>query len=190
MEQAGELDPLDLGRLVHAALERVDFRGPLPPTPWCEQLAEALVIPEAARAAALASDLLSQFVASLRWQRLADANALYREVEFLLAWPPGDANGDGRYLQGYVDALYRDAAGWHLVDYKTNDVAADAVPRVAAQYEMQMLVYALAAERALGEAPVELALHFLRPGVEHVFPWNDAARRRGIELVNAALAAS
>ena len=50
---------------------------------------------------------------------------------------------------------------------------------------MQMYVYALAAERALGEPPAELVLHFLRPGVEHVFPWNDAARTRAIEMVNA-----
>ena len=36
----------------------------------------------------------------------------------------------------------------------------------------------MAAERALGQSPTELVLHFLRPGVEHVIPWNDAARTR------------
>src|SRR6185295_5674311 len=97
---------------------------------------------------------------------------------------------DGRYLQGYIDCLYQDAAGgWHLVDYKTNDIPTAAVPKAAQQYEMQMVVYALAAERALGQPPVELVLNFLRPGVEHTFPWNDAARRRGIALVNDAIAA-
>ena len=61
-------------------------------------------------------------------------------------------------------------------------------PRVAEQYEMQMYVYAMAAERALGQPPAELVLHFLRPGIEHVFPWNDAARQRAIEMVNEAIA--
>jgi hypothetical protein len=48
----------------------------------------------------------------------------------------------------------------------------------------------MAAERTLAQTPIELALHFLRSGVEHVFTWNDAARRRAIDLVNQAIEAS
>jgi hypothetical protein len=54
---------------------------------------------------------------------------------------------------------------------------------------MQMHVYAMAAERALGEPIVELTLHFLRPGVSHVIPWDDAARREAVKVVNEAIAA-
>jgi len=32
-----------------------------------------------------------------------------------------------------------------------------------------------------------VALCFLRPELEHRFAWDDAARRRAVELVNAAL---
>jgi hypothetical protein len=52
---------------------------------------------------------------------------------------------------------------------------------------MQMLVYALAVERILKCPPAELVLCFLAPGVEHRFPWDDAARRRVLELVDQAL---
>ena len=93
-----------------------------------------------------------------------------------------------KYLQGFIDCLYEDAAGrWWLVDYKTNQVTAATVASTAAGYEMQMLVYALAVERILKRPPDGLILCFLRPGVEHTFDWNDEARRRAGELVNVAI---
>ena len=50
-----------------------------------------------------------------------------------------------------------------------------------------MLVYALAAETILGSPPAELVLCFLRPGLEHRFAWDAAARQRVVELVDRAL---
>ena len=98
------------------------------------------------------------------------------------------AGRNGRYLQGFIDCLYRDADGrWRLIDYKTNRTTAETLAATAAAYEMQMLVYALAAETILKSPPVELTLCFLRPGLEHHFDWNDAARRRVVELVEQAM---
>ena len=73
-------------------------------------------------------------------------------------------------------SLPRRLGAWHLVDYKTNQVTPRTLAKVAADYEMQMLLYALAAETTLGVAPVELVLHFLRGGLEYSFPW-DSPRR-------------
>jgi ATP-dependent exoDNAse (exonuclease V) beta subunit len=116
---------------------------------------------------------------------MAQAPAVHREIDFLLAWPPQ------RYFVGSIDCLYQDGRGdWHLVDYKTNDVTAEAVAAAAKKYEMQLYVYAMAAERTVGRTPVELVVHFLRLGIEHRFTWNDAARQRAVELVNDAIAAS
>jgi YD repeat-containing protein len=53
-----------------------------------------------------------------------------------------------------------------------------------------MLLYATALEQALGEPPVELVIHFLRPGVEHRFEWNDASRKRCVRLVDDAMCES
>lgn len=189
-DPGAQIDPRGLGSLVHAVLERVDPRDENPIGTWCEQLAEEHVVENAEAAAAVARDMVERFTASARWRELAEATATHRELEFLLAWPPGaaDGRGDGRYLQGYVDCLYQDTRGdWHLVDYKTNNVTAEACRRVAERYEMQLYVYAMAVERALDRGPVELVLHFLRPGVEHVVAWDDRARRRGVEMVSEAM---
>jgi ATP-dependent helicase/nuclease subunit A len=207
------IDPRGLGSLVHAVLERVDLRADNPIGTWCEQLAEEHVVDNIEAAAESARGMVERFATSARWRELAKATAMHRELEFLLAWPPAekgvrnlfpDASHEptsaaaeekkvpdtffGRYLQGYIDCLYQDRQGdWHLIDYKTNNVTADACPQEARRYEMQLYVYAMAVERALGCEPVELVLHFLRPGVEHVVAWNDNARRRGVEMVNQAM---
>jgi len=135
--------------------------------------------------------MIERFAASPRAAELAAAAEVYRELEFLLPWPPGTRKPQEKYVQGFIDCLYRDAAGeWHLIDYKTNRVTPKTLAATAARYEMQMLVYALAAERTLGVPPVELALCFLRTGDEHRFPWDDAARARVIETVGRAIAES
>jgi ATP-dependent exoDNAse (exonuclease V) beta subunit len=173
---------------VHDVLARVDFAAKdciQAIGDWCEHLASQYVLSNAAEAAAAAREMLEKFAASPRAGQLARAATMHRELEFLLAWPQGN------HLHGYIDCLYQDAEGrWRVLDYKTTKATPAEVTRFAKQYEMQMYVYALAAERALGEPPAELALHFLRPGVEHVFQWNDAARRRATELVNQAIAAA
>jgi ATP-dependent helicase/nuclease subunit A len=189
--QPDAVDPRELGRLVHAVLERLTPHGENRVRQWCEQLATERVATNAPHASQLAQQMVERFITSPRWREIAAATALHREIEFLLTWPPDRSGSDGRFLQGYIDCLYQDASGkWHLIDYKSNDLTAAACPTAAKQYEMQMFVYALAAERALGEPPTEIAIHFLCPGVEHIFDWNDTTRRRGIDLVNEALAKS
>lgn len=183
------IDPRRFGSLVHDVLSRINFDSADDISIWCEHLAPLYVIQNAQHAAHLACDMVDRFAASARGRQLAGAAVLHREVDFLLAWPPDQANGDGRYIQGVIDCLFQDTAGqWRLADFKTNDVAASEVQREAQQYELQLYVYAMAAERALGKSPVELVLHFLRPGIEHVFPWNDAARQQAIDMLNQAIA--
>jgi ATP-dependent helicase/nuclease subunit A len=183
------VDPRELGRLVHLVLQRLSLTSKNPIRNWCEQLADEGVLTNAPQAAALAEQMVERFVASPRWSQVTSAIAVQREVEFLLVWPPDrSAAGDGRFLHGYIDCLYQTADGrWHLLDYKSNNLSPTDCADAAARYEMQMFVYAMAAEQALGVPPSELAIHFLRPGAEHVFPWNDAARQRCIELVERAM---
>ncbi len=130
------IDPRGLGTLVHDVLERIDFASGatagLPSSgdiaAWCEHLAPAHVIQNTEHAARLARNLIERFTASPRGKQLAIATAIHREIEFLLAWPPGEQTRRGQYIQGYIDCLYQDATGsWHIVDYKTNDVTAGQV---------------------------------------------------------------
>lgn len=186
--RASPLDPLGLGTLVHEVLAEVDFAKPD---------AAALVrrfaprhLPDAGDALDEPIDLLERFLRSPRAAEIAQAIHLHRELEFLLAWPPGGREDEPRYLQGFIDCLYQDASGrWVVLDYKTNQVTPTTVGAVAAGYEMQMLVYALAVEEITGAPPVDLVLAFLRPGVEHHFAWNKQSRRRVVDLVHRSLAA-
>ena len=105
-----------------------------------------------------------------------------------MAWPPGSHDPQAPYIQGFIDCLYQDGqGGWHLLDYKTNRVSPETLASTVENYEMQMLVYALAVERILKRPPVEIVLHFLRDSYEHRFAWDDDARRRVVELVSGAM---
>ncbi len=181
------LDPLGLGTLVHAALEEIDFANPgdFAAIIRCHA---ALHLAQAEVDVDKAIDMIGRFLASPRAAQIAAAREVHRELEFLLAWPPDDPRPGGRYLQGFIDCLYRDpAGGWRIIDYKTNNITAQTLEQEAAKYEMQMLVYALAAEKILKKPPAELALCFLRPGLEYRFDWNDNARKRVVEMVERCL---
>ncbi len=200
---AFSIDPRGLGTLVHDVLARIDLSDPATIDDWCEHLAPQHVVLNTHQAEQTARELIERFAASPRGRQLANAHAAHREVEFILAWPlAGVAGVEAKpspqtvatsqprsYLRGFIDCLYIDSENnWHLTDYKTDNIAAADVPRYAERYAMQLYVYAMAAERVLGQSPTELVLHFLRPGREHVFHWNDAARNEAIEMVNEAIA--
>jgi len=183
------IDPLGLGSLVHAVLERIDFANPGDLRAAVARLADEH-LPGDSNGIGEAAAMIERFVRSPRAAGLAAARQVHRELEFLLRWPPESApDADGIYLQGYLDCLYEDAAGcWHLLDYKTNRASKSMLERAAAPYEMQMLVYALAVETITGKPPDELVLYFLRPGAEYSFTWDAAARRRLKQLLEPALA--
>ena len=145
------IDPLGLGTLVHAILAEVDFREPKNLAALVERHAAEHVGDDRA-AIAQATEMLERFLISPRRKRSPRRKKIYRELEFLLAWPPEGVGKDdghgGRYFQGFIDLIYQDAAGgWHILDFKTNLILEETRTSVAANYEMQMLVYALAAEK-------------------------------------------
>jgi ATP-dependent helicase/nuclease subunit A len=168
-----EVDPLGFGTLIHDLLEQSPASASRDEVEkLCRLLAPHHLPDAAANTLQEAVTLVQNFLGSPRAKQLAESQCILREVEFILPWPDADS---GRYLHGFIDCLYQDAAGdWHLIDYKSNQVTAEGVPNASRKYEMQMHVYALAAERALGRRPVEQTVCFLRPGVEHTFNWNTA----------------
>jgi ATP-dependent helicase/nuclease subunit A len=183
------VDPRILGVLVHDLLARIDLNDPNSIIAWSEHLASTYVLENAAEAARTTAELASRFAASPRGLAMARADEIEREVEFILAWPPAAVGGDGSYLRGFIDCLYQDPDGrLILLDYKTDNITAADVPRAAERYAMQLYVYAIAAERALGRSPDDLVVHFLRPGVERVFEWNDENRGAAVEMVSHAIA--
>lgn len=187
---AGDIDPRGLGTLVHAVLERLTLRGDEAIAAWCERLAPLNVNRSVDETAALATQLLTRFVASTRYEALAAAPQVEREVEFLLAWPPDSAEPHAM-LSGYIDGAYQLPDGrWQIVDYKTNQVTAGEVSSEAKKYELQLAVYALAIEAATGQPPAGMTLHFLRPGVEYEFVWNPTAKLAALAMIESAIAAA
>lgn len=185
---SAEIDPRGLGTLVHAVLERVTLTGENPIAAWCDALAPLHVARHASEAATLAEELVSRFLKSDRFARVRSSRHMHREVEFLLPWPPGGTS-TGTYLQGYIDSVVEyDQRELGIMDYKTNRVDATSAAAAAEPYRLQLYVYALAVEQATGRSPTELCLHFLRPGIEVLFDWNEAARVETQKLVDQAIA--
>lgn len=192
---ATEIDPRGLGTLVHAVLERVSLEAENQIAPWCDALAPLHLARNTHEAARLAEELVARFLRSERFERLGKCRGMHREVEFLLPWPPEKAeptakhSSAGTYLQGYIDCLIEQADGeLGVLDYKTNRVDAAGAQAMAENYRLQLYVYALAVEQATGRSPSELCVHFLRPGVEVMFDWNESSRNSTYELVESAIA--
>ncbi len=164
--RAGGLSALDRGTLVHALLERLDFRRPRRPT-------EAMIAEAAERAglrpapvgddAAQVAALVERFAGGELCRRLGRATAVRREARFRFLL-------GGVLIGGVLDVIAREPEGRTLiVDYKTDRLeGADPQALADRAYGTQRLVYALAALRA-GATAVEVIHTFLelpqRPAV-------------------------
>ena len=100
---------------------------------------------------------LSQvFQKSALGRRLARATRTEREFDFFLAL-------EDLIVRGQVDLWFEEGGEVVLVDYKTDDVTAAEAHRRAADYALQVRLYAMAVERVAGRPPSRAWLHFLRP---------------------------
>jgi ATP-dependent helicase/nuclease subunit A len=155
---AGGLSGTERGILVHALLEKLDFRRPLvPSTAAIIEAAERA--PSAAEAEELA-ELIRRFGRSELCARLGGATDARREEHFAFL-----IDG-GVLMNGVFDVLARESDPAHpdrllVVDYKSDRLeGADPEAVVAGAYRTQQLLYALAALRA-GAATVDVVHVFL-----------------------------
>jgi ATP-dependent exoDNAse (exonuclease V) beta subunit len=162
------LSATERGTLVHALLERLDFRRPAVAT-------EAMIAAAATRCgltvapggtdAAQIIELVDRFAAGELCRRLGRATGVRREERFRFLL--GDA---GVVVGGVFDVIAREPGARALVvDYKTDRLdGADPQALADRAYGTQRLVYALAALRA-GAVEVEVVHTFLelpqRPAV-------------------------
>jgi ATP-dependent exoDNAse (exonuclease V) beta subunit len=155
-EQLGATERLtatDRGILVHALLEKLDFRRPRAPQPASIMAAseQELTADDAAEVAAL----LDAFAGSGICRRLGNATAVRREQRF--RFPLGEL-----LVAGVIDVIAKERDQRMLVvDYKTDRLeGANPKEVAAAAYATQRTVYALAALRA-GAKEVEVVHVFL-----------------------------
>ena len=124
-----------------------------------------------------ATVMLAEFARSPVAAALADPG-VERWFELPFAW-----DWDGLPVHGAIDLVYRDANGWHVVDFKTDRLDRESAVDVAERYLVQIGLYQRAIEAAVGELATA-GLLFLRSG-ELVQPERaaldaalDEARRR------------
>ncbi len=153
-----DTDPSEFGREVHALLA-----GTLP----------------SEQASSEVQRLSVRFHASDLGRRAAAAPRAQREQGFLVSL-------DGRLLSGRIDLWFRDAAGAVLIDYKTDQVTAAQAPERAADYALQLSLYALALERLAGAPPDRAVLYFLRPDLPVDVPLDPAVARSAMEALHQA----
>jgi ATP-dependent helicase/nuclease subunit A len=130
-----KLNSAELGVQVHAILSGLPVESPEP---------EAL-------------ELASRFRMSRLGKALVKALRFEHEWDFLF-------EVDGLVLRGQVDLWFIQPDGRLVVcDYKTDRVSSPVGPETTRSYELQLQIYAMALEAALGKRVDEAWLHFLRP---------------------------
>ena len=186
-------DPEVLGTLVHAVLERIDLAAPGNVVTLVER---CLPIVSPAAADLLRTRAIRQvesFLESDVRDRIAEAVVCHRELEFLLKHDCQASNEDAITLVGTIDCLYQTPdSQWRLIDYKTGAaLARKSDDAVVAQYELQLLLYALAATEILGAPPASAELVLVSDTVRSVpvdvAPPRLAAARRRIDAAVAAI---
>jgi ATP-dependent exoDNAse (exonuclease V) beta subunit len=155
--EAPGISAADRGVLVHALLERLDFRHGRAPTA-AEAGAAAARVGVRAGPAELdeAVAMVAHFLDTDLRRRLAGATDVRREEPFGFLLEPG-----GVVVSGFLDVLAREGARMIVVDYKSDRLeGAEPAAVVAESYRVQRLVYALAALKG-GAAEVEVVHVFL-----------------------------
>lgn len=113
---------------------------------------------------------------------LGGTELILREVPFIL-------KTDTRILHGQIDVLYKRDGAWHVLDYKTADIAAHNVREHAKRYYLQVGAYARAVEKRTGQTP-HVELYYLHPGTlirVQPYEWEQALAELD-ERIQAALA--
>ena len=102
-------------------------------------------------------EMLDLYAGSPVAEALADPG-VERWFELPFAW-----DWDGVPVHGSIDLVYRDARGWHVVDFKSDRLDGSSAQEAARRYAVQLGLYQRAVEAAVGE-PASGALLFLRSG--------------------------
>ena len=138
------------GLLVHRALE---VSGGAPdaldddalPDLAHEQSERALDDATARVLAAEVREMLERFTRSPVAAALAAAG-VERWFELPFSW-----DWDGVPVHGSIDLVYRDASGWHVIDFKSDRLNGISAQEAASRYAVQIGLYQHAIEAAVGE---------------------------------------
>ncbi len=152
------------GNLAHQAIEAWFTSGRRPSlNDMARRIDDILSDDEVARLTSEVDAMLDLLDASPLAKTLRDDDTEYHlEMPFSWDW-------DGIPVHGTIDLVYRNGSGWHVMDFKTDDVRRRPVADVAERYLAQLALYCEALKGATGETP-EASLVFLRTGQVYTPP--------------------
>ncbi|WP_367307304.1 UvrD-helicase domain-containing protein [Alicyclobacillus acidocaldarius] len=156
--------PRERGVAFHAFMQRAPIEPYANPDD-VRRAAQALLeqgLLDERMASALDPDDVLAFFASPLGRRVLAAGEVYREQPFFyrLDVRAGDVQAPV-VVQGVIDCLIRDARGYAVIDYKTDQVRdASDLDRLVRAYEPQVATYAAAVREAVGTEP-EVYLYFV-----------------------------
>ncbi|MBI5759582.1 MAG: UvrD-helicase domain-containing protein [Planctomycetales bacterium] len=162
-----EVDHKQLGTLVHAVLERIDFASPRISIDACWDHGTAELSTVMRDSAEL---MVRGFLRSPLAVELARSRRCFRELDFGLRWPKSSGSGPTHLISGTIDCAYQtDQGTWAILDYKSIMLRSptDAETRLR-EYSFQLGVYCLALEQWLGVMPERADLVLLRGGVHRI----------------------
>jgi ATP-dependent exoDNAse (exonuclease V) beta subunit len=126
--------------------------------------------------ASRAAELARRFQISELGQCAAAAVAVRREQGILFAV-------DGHVLRAQTDLWFDDGRRQVLVDYKTDRIADSEVSERTRIYAVQLRLYALAVEQAVGRRPDRAVLYFLEPDSAADVALDEESLRQAQETV-------
>jgi ATP-dependent exoDNAse (exonuclease V) beta subunit len=149
------------GSLIHCLLEHA-MRGPQHDRAHLERVATwfAFDQPELRRVIPEALDTVDRVMAAEFWREALTAEE--RAVEVPFAVRVEEPGAVPRLLYGVIDLAFKTAAGWTLIDYKTDQLGGG-VDLLAARYAPQIRAYADHWSGHLN-VPTRVGLHFIRNG--------------------------
>ncbi|MFN8159942.1 MAG: UvrD-helicase domain-containing protein [Solirubrobacterales bacterium] len=177
------------GSAVHSLLEwSASRRWVLPPAELVGRSLEGEGLGASAELVEAATASVEGWISSgLRAELEAKGTRLRAEVPFLLEL-------GGAMVRGSIDLLAEPSSGPPVViDYKTDSLGEQSPAERAGRYEVQRMLYALAASRATGGGSVRVAYVFLEapedPVIEELGPAGLAAAGRSLAERVAGIAA-
>jgi ATP-dependent helicase/nuclease subunit A len=147
-----------LGRAVHAAIQSLPLDAD---DATIAAFARAQAVAEAIPHRARDVERLVRWVVreSAAWQRARGATRAMREVPFAM-------ESDGKVLEGFIDLVLQTPEGIEIVDWKTDQIAADKVAERLRQYEPQAGLYVYGLESATGARVSRVTYVFASAEVE------------------------
>jgi ATP-dependent helicase/nuclease subunit A len=147
-----------LGRAVHAAIQSLGLDA-----------ADGL-ISAFARAQAVAEAIperVAEVENLVRWViRSSEAAARARSAKRALREVPFAVEGDGTVVEGFIDLVLETDRGIEIVDWKTDQIPAQAVPERMREYETQAGLYVYGLEAATGRRASAVTYVFAGAQVE------------------------